>query len=101
MPETTDGRAARRDDAHEIMDCSYCEQRTTSWCPECFGGPSCCPPEHEHCDRCGQSLVRCEATLCAGTAGDPTDQQPSTTSPHVRPIHTPNAPSRTRQGFSA
>jgi hypothetical protein len=52
----------------EVMACSYCEQHTMSWCQECFGCPTCCPPEHEHCSLCGQSLVRCEATLCAGMA---------------------------------
>jgi hypothetical protein len=71
MPQTTDGRAVRRpvpQPAHETMVCSYCEKQTTSWCPQCFGCPGCCPPEHEHCQTCGQSLVRCEATLCAGMA---------------------------------
>lgn len=75
MQRTTDGRAVRRTVPQpaqeaapevEVMACSYCEEQATSWCPECFGCPGCCPPEHEHCSLCGQSLVRCEATLCAG-----------------------------------
>jgi hypothetical protein len=73
MPQTTDGRAVRRPVPQsaqevEVMACSYCERQTSSWCPECFGCSTCCPLEHEHCDRCRQSLVRCEATLCAGMA---------------------------------
>jgi hypothetical protein len=71
MPQTTDGRAVRRpvpQPAQDVMACSYCEKRTASWCPECFGCRECCPPEHAHCQTCGQSLVRCEATLCAGMA---------------------------------
>jgi hypothetical protein len=69
MPQTMEGRAVRRRvPAHETMVCSYCAKQTASWCPECFGCSTCCAPEHQHCGKCGQSLVRCEATLRAGMA---------------------------------
>ena len=47
--------------------CSYCESRTRTWCPECFGCPTCCPHQ-EHCSVCGQSTRMCEATACGGNA---------------------------------
>jgi hypothetical protein len=75
MQQTTEGRAVRRpvpqpalDVEAEVMACSYCEKQTTNWCPECFGCLTCCPPEHQHCEKCGQSLVQCDATLCGGMA---------------------------------
>jgi hypothetical protein len=66
MSAATSSRPSTLPATLEVMACSYCDQQTTAWCPECFGCEECCPPEHLHCETCGQSLLRCEATLCAG-----------------------------------